>query len=77
MNATFEINSDEFSKGALQMILATAQEKKCSPDEAVNSLLDTLAERKGLMPRGPSLASSPVNPSTPSPVQADFQPGQK
>lgn len=50
MTATLEFNPETFSKETLRLILASAQKWRCTPEEALNRLLDTLAARSGFKP---------------------------
>ena len=45
MDVTLEFNPDSYSERSLKLILAKAQEWKCTPAEAVRRLLDELATR--------------------------------
>jgi hypothetical protein len=46
MTATLEFNPDSYSERSLKLILAKAQEWKCTPAEAVAKLMDELAKRR-------------------------------
>lgn len=50
MNATLEFDPTQFSKEVLRLILATAQRLACTPQEALNRLLDELAAKSGFKP---------------------------
>jgi hypothetical protein len=50
MNAILEFNPETFSKETLRLILASAQKWKCTPEQALNRLLDNLAKRSGFTP---------------------------
>lgn len=50
MNATLEFDPETFSKEVLRLILAAAQSLGCTPQEALNRLLDDLAARAGFTP---------------------------
>lgn len=50
MNATLEFDPETFSKEVLRLILAAAQKWSCTPQEALNRLLDDLAARAGFTP---------------------------
>lgn len=52
MNATLEFDPSQFSKEVLRLILASAQEWTCTPQEALNRLLDEVAHAQGFTPRG-------------------------
>jgi hypothetical protein len=80
MNANFDlpIPLDRLTKEELTLLnLKSAQDGK-STSEVVLDAFRSYAKRPTSF-SGPSLASSPVppTPSTPSPVQANSQPGQK
>ncbi len=51
MTATLEFNPETFSKEVLRLILAAAQQWACTPQEALNRLLDELAAQAGFSPR--------------------------
>jgi hypothetical protein len=50
MNATLEFDPETFSKEVLRLILAAAQGWECTPQEALNRLLDDLASKAGFTP---------------------------
>lgn len=50
MNATLEFDPTLFSKEVLRLILASAQQWQCTPQEALCRLLDKLASRSGFKP---------------------------
>jgi len=50
MNANLELDPTQFSKEVLRLILANAQRWECSPQEALNRLLDSVASAAGYTP---------------------------
>lgn len=50
MTATLEFDPTQFSKEVLRLILASAQQWQCTPQEALCRLLDKLACRSGFKP---------------------------
>lgn len=46
MQATLEFNPANYSERSLRLILARAQEWKCTPAEAVTRLMDELAAKQ-------------------------------
>ncbi len=50
MNATIEFDPETFSKEVLRLILSAAQKWTCTPQEALNRLLDDLAAKAGFTP---------------------------
>lgn len=51
MEATIQIDPVKYSERSLRLILAKAEEWKCTPGEALVRLLDSLASRAGFKPR--------------------------
>jgi hypothetical protein len=50
MNATLEFDPTQFSKEVLRLILAASQRWECTPQDALNRLLDELAAQAGFIP---------------------------
>ncbi len=47
MSATIEFNSTELPERVLRLVLAAAEQWKCTPGEAAARLLDQLAKNSG------------------------------
>lgn len=56
MNANLELDPTQFSKEVLRLILANAQRWECSPQDALNRLLDSLAIAAGFTPNAEEAA---------------------
>lgn len=60
MNATLEFDPTKYSERTLRLILAKAEQWKCTPAEAMTRLLDELAAKSGFKPRPSGNASEKV-----------------